>query len=145
MGRYTGSLDRDLFQASASGAVVALGLSVPVPEKQNWKILGVSVLYTATAQAGNRIVTVEVLDALDALIAAVAGGQAITAGTLTSYNFAVGGYPVAAAGTAIKSVWDAWPITVAYAGQRLRITDQAGIDITDTAKVLVSGEWEGTD
>ncbi len=145
MSRFSGTPDRDITNARVEGPVVALGLSVPIPAKQNWEIRGVSVLYTSSAAVGNRLVTVEVLDDLDALVMAVVAGQAIAASTVTSYNFALGGYPVAAAGVAILSVWDAWPVCVALAGWRLRITDQAAISILDTAKVIVSAEWEGAD
>lgn len=146
MGRFSGSLDRDLVQGSASGALIAAGLSVPIPAGQNWKIFGVSVLLTTTATAGNRRVTVELLDSGDQPLAIVVSGQNVAASQTVSLNFALGGYPVGASGTSpLASVWDAWPVLVALAGQRLRITDQAGVDITDTAKVLVSAEIEPAD
>lgn len=142
-----GSLDRDLVQGKASGALIAAGLLVTVPAGEAWLVHGVSVRITTTATVGNRVVTVELLDAGGATVRfVVASGQNVAASLTTSINFAVGGYPVAAAGSSpLASVWDAWPVCVAEPGQIFRVTDQAGIDITDSAVVTVSAERERSD
>lgn len=134
---------RNLLQASASGALVAAGLNITCPAGQSWLIRGITVLLTTTATAGNRRVTVELLDGASAVLAVLVHGQVVAASVTTSVNFGLGGYSQTAAGsTPLIAVWDGMPELVLRAGQRLRVTDQAGIDITDTAKVYVHGELE---
>ena len=142
-GRHTGSLGK-LVQGSASGAVVALGLSVPIPAKENWKIWGVTVLITTTATVGDRLVTVELLGVDDVLLATFVAGAVVTASLTGSINFGALSEAAVAGGTPLISLMVGMPAFVALAGQRLRITDQTGVDVADTAKVLVSAEWEPT-
>ena len=136
-------IGRRLLQSTTSGALVAAGLNVTVPDRENWRIDGISVLLTTTATAGNRKITVELLDSSAQALAVLVHSQNIAASKTVSVNFGLGGYGQGEAGsTPLVMVWDGMPALVALAGQRIRVTDQAGVDITDSAVATLFGEKE---
>lgn len=134
---------RSVLQESVSGALVAAGLVLTCPAGVAWRIHAITVLVTTTATAGNRRITVELLDSGNVTLMVMAHTLQIAASLTASANFGHSTYNAAAAGTSpLQSLAEGVVPIVVLAGQKLRITDQNGVDITDTAKVYVHGEVE---
>ena len=96
-----------------------------VPANTEWRILGIYILYAATATAGNRKIAVQCLDSSDNIICDVRAGVIQPESTSYTYQIAPGMLQDVSIRDDYSSV--AFPTVWLAAGQKLRVYDKAAI------------------
>ena len=120
-------------------ATVALGAAAGVNfplDSSSQNLLTVSIVYTASATVGNRVVTVRVLDAKSNVLWSAAFGTAVTAGQTPRLMMGAGS-PTSSVTTPLQQTF---PLPVEFslpASSSLQVLDSANIDTTDTVQVNV--------
>ena len=120
-------------------ATVALGASTGVNfalDSSAQNLLAVSIVYTASATAGSRLVVVRLLDAAGHILWSAAFGTAVTTGQVPRLMMGAGS-PTSSVTTPLQQTF---PLPVEFslpASSSLQVLDSANIDTTDTVQVNV--------
>ena len=97
-----------------------------VPAATEWQVLGVLVDYVSTAAAGNRQLSVQVLDGSDNVLGETRAGVVQAASLTRRYDFAIGN-PDDAAFRDTTLLQVALPARMLAAGWKVRVYDKAAI------------------
>lgn len=108
-----------------------------VPANERMEILAINVVYQASAQAGNRIITIEIIDAAANTYRTLEFEKRTMQNDLNIYEAAPGLIPT----TSTLVFYETLPVRFfIFQGQTMRIRDNAAIDATnDDMRLRISG------